>query len=212
MFQFSNLIPLPLAEKDLSSSEVWGQDWALAEGTAYFLEAPSGRGKTTFQHLLYGLRQDYSGQISWKGQDIRQFSAEDWAVLRQKELAIIFQDLRLFPQLSMAENLILKQELNPAMDVDQLKAAAEELDMMEHWDRPTGLLSYGQKQRIAIIRALSQPFSLLLMDEPFAHLDQENIRRACQLIQRRCEEEKASFLIASLGDDYFLNYDKTIRL
>jgi len=212
MFQFSNLIPLPLQEKDLSKSEVWGCNWALAEGTAYFLEAPSGRGKTTFQHLLYGLRQDYRGSISWKGKDIRQFSAEDWAILRQNELAIIFQDLRLFPQLSMAENLMLKQELNPAMSLDQLKAAAEALDMMEHWDRPTELLSYGQKQRIAIIRALSQPFSLLLMDEPFAHLDQENVRRACELIQRRCEEEKASLLIASLGDDYFLKYDQRIRL
>ena len=79
-------------------------------------------------------------------------------------------------------------------------------------DKPCGLLSYGQKQRFAIVRALCQPFEILLMDEPYAHLDQKNIQLACELIMENCQKQKASYLIASLGETYQLAYSQQLDL
>jgi ABC-type lipoprotein export system ATPase subunit len=74
------------------------------------------------------------------------------------------------------------------------------------------ILSYGERQRIAIIRSLMQPFEWLLLDEPFGHLDEENIRKACELIKSECKKRDAGILMTSLGPDYFLYYDNQFSL
>jgi ABC-type phosphate/phosphonate transport system ATPase subunit len=70
----------------------------------------------------------------------------------------------------------------------------------------------GQQQRVAILRALCQPFELILLDEPFSHLDEENTRRCITMINERCSELKAGFVLTSLGDTHQFNYDKELKL
>jgi len=70
----------------------------------------------------------------------------------------------------------------------------------------------GQQQRVAIVRALCQPFDWLLMDEPFSHLDEENTQRSLKLIIERCAELKSGFVLTSLGDDHGIQYDQTLML
>jgi ABC-type cobalamin/Fe3+-siderophores transport system ATPase subunit len=65
----------------------------------------------------------------------------------------------------------------------------------------------GQQQRVAIIRALCQPFEILLMDEPFSHLDAENSLKCLTLINKRCDEIGAGFVLTTLGDDHGFKYD-----
>ena len=168
------------------------------------------------QLIMYGIRKDYEGTatIDWKGEKIalKNLSLADWAELRQSKLSIIFQDLRLFPDLTALENIALKNDLTKHKSAAEIQQMAERLGVDAFLHRKAGILSYGQRQRMAIIRALCQPFELLLMDEPFSHLDADNIQKCCQLIMEECKAQGAGYIIASLGERYQFEYDRTIQL
>jgi ABC-type lipoprotein export system ATPase subunit len=125
---------------------------------------------------------------------------------------MVFQDLKLFEELSVRENLLIKNRLSDRFSEKELRDLLDRLDIGDQWKKPVHQLSTGQKQRTAIVRALSQPLDLLLLDEPFSHLDDENVQRATALIEERLEEEGAGMILASLADPYGLRYDRTLRL
>jgi ABC-type lipoprotein export system ATPase subunit len=212
MFTLSNVIPIPLKEQNIGHSEVWNTELNILAGKKIFISAPSGKGKTTFQLMLYGIRKDYEGTIKLDGKDIRTFDLKNWSEIRQNKLSIIFQDLRLFPDLTALENIELKNNLSGHKTKEQIIQMAENLGVASFMNKKAGILSYGQRQRMAIIRAMCQPFELLLMDEPFSHLDKENIEKACSLIKTETELNRAGYIIASLGDRYSLDYDLTVHL
>jgi putative ABC transport system ATP-binding protein len=89
---------------------------------------------------------------------------------------------------------------------------AERLGVSHILDQRTGLCSYGEQQRIAIIRALIQSFDWLIMDEPFSHLDQENIAKAAALIAEECTKRKAGFMLTDLDDDNHFQYTRVMNL
>lgn len=213
MFSLKQVVPHPL-EGHINNSQIWNQTLDFDAQKRYFVLAPSGTGKTTLQHLLYGLRTDYHGDISIQtvNKNVKQLSLAEWAELRREQISIVFQDLRLFPQLTALENIELKNQLCKHRTLAQIKDMADRLGVVDLLEKPSGILSYGQRQRFAIIRALTQPFHFLLMDEPFAHLDQDNIKKACTLIQEICEIQGAGMLLASLGDRYYLDYDEEFNL
>jgi putative ABC transport system ATP-binding protein len=137
---------------------------------------------------------------------------EQLSVLRQGPVSIIFQDLRLFPSLTTWENLEIKRTLTDAVATDEVRSMMESLGIADRADRPAATLSYGEQQRVAIIRALLQPFNWLLMDEPFSHLDSENRARAARLIQSAIERNNASFLLLDLDDNNLFPYSQKLRL
>ncbi len=217
MFQLCSVLPQPLQSQIRAGSEIWRTDRQISANRRYFVSAASGKGKTTLQHILYGMRRDYEGEAIYTNPEGQAFSLqkmnlEQWATLRARDVAIVFQDLRLFPNLTARENLQLKNELTQHLNPTQIEDYCARLGVSDLLDRPAGLLSYGQRQRFAIIRALCQPFRTLLMDEPFSHLDTENIRLACALISEHCAAHKAGYLVASLGDHYFLDYDEKLAI
>ena len=79
-------------------------------------------------------------------------------------------------------------------------------------DSLVGTLSLGQRQRAAVIRALCQPFSFLLLDEPFSHLDNSNIKIIVEILNKELEERQAAVIITALDDLPFFEFDKTINL
>lgn len=215
MFRLENVVPSPLVG-NTAGSQIWGQTLEIQTEKSYFVSAPSGTGKTTLQHLLYGLRTDYNGTVkiqSLKGEKVlSRLSLAEWTLIRREHLSVVFQDLRLFPQLTALENILLKNQLCRHKNMADIETMATRLGIVELFHKKCGILSYGQRQRVAIIRALIQPFQFLLMDEPFAHLDQENTKKACALVEATCEAEGAGFLLASLGDSYYLDYQQKFRL
>ena len=138
--------------------------------------------------------------------------SEEWAEIRQKNYSIVFQDLRLFPQLTAKENILLKSNLQQYKSETEIKEMATRLGIEDLLDKPCHTLSFGQRQRVAIIRALSQPFDFLLLDEPFSHLDKANIHAATKLIQDECTAQGSGLIIVSLGEQYFFNYDAEVIL
>lgn len=212
MFQLNNVQPEPIPPALMEQSNIWATNLNIQKGKRYLVTAASGKGKSTFLHAMYGLRKDYTGQVNFDNQDVKAFYLDNWATIRQENVAIVFQDLRLFLNLSGLENIQLKSELTNAKSIEQIKVMAKRLGVDTILGQTCGTMSYGQRQRIAIIRALCQPFDILFLDEPFSHLDEANIRAACELINEVCEEQNAGFILVSLGESYFLEYDKTLVL
>src|SRR6185295_14901973 len=132
-------------------------------------KAPSGTGKSTLIAYLYGIRKDFSGTIRF-GND-SSISLKQWSELRNKKIAVVFQDLRLFPQLTAMENIQLKNSFSKSKTEEEIIQLAAKLGIDHKLKSKCGNLSLGQQQRVAIIRSLCQPFEFLLLDEPFSHLD-----------------------------------------
>lgn len=196
----------------MRQSEVWQQDLSWQEPQRIFVQAPSGAGKTTLIHILYGLRGDTEGAVLWGGNKLSGMSEESLCALRREQLSIIFQDMRLFPELSAWENLEIKRALTDTVSRAELRDMLESLGIADRSNRPAATLSYGEQQRVAIIRALLQPFDWLLMDEPFSHLDEMNKRCAAALIESVTQRNHASLLLAELDDNDYFPYTLRLKL
>jgi putative ABC transport system ATP-binding protein len=197
LIHFYNVLPKPLADTPISGN-VWNRNFALFKGRKYVVQAEAGKGKTTLLNIIYGIRKDYKGETFFDDENILPFSPDRFANLRSQNISYLFQDLRMFPELTARENILLKpgcKYTNAHIDV-----WAEKLGVPKHLDKICRTLSLGQQQRIAMIRALVQPFEWLLLDEPFSHLDTANAQAMLELILQRTEEEKAGIIVTSLGD------------
>lgn len=206
------IMPVPLASIQHSPESIWGNYVEMNSGQKILLNASSGKGKSTFTLTAVGLRNDYSGVVRYDDRDIRTFTPDDWTMIRQEKVSVVFQDLQLFPNLTVGENLLIKNSLSPVFSETEIRRLLERLEIDNKWDQQCSLLSMGQQQRVAIIRALCQPFEILIMDEPFSHLDEENTQRCLKMINERCDEQNAGFVLTTLGDDHKFKYDKELKL
>jgi len=205
--------PIPLLDHPkIGKSDVWLNKCTFKKGQRYLIKAPSGRGKSSFMHLIYGLRRDYKGRISIGDTEISKMNLEDLAALRKAKLSIVFQDLRLFPQLTALENIQIKNDLTKHKTTEEIHQMISKLNVEDILDQTPTTLSYGQQQRIALIRALCQPFDFLLLDEPFSHLDKANISLAKELIDQELKRTDSGLIIVSLGSDYKQKFDYTLQL
>lgn len=209
-----HVIPAPLEENlRQQPSDIFANDCRFEHGKNYLVSAPSGKGKSTLMHILYGLRGDYSGTALLDDADVRSLKPDQWSALRSSKLAMVFQDLRLFLSLTAEQNLHVKAQLHPQADyVARAAEWAKRLGVAPYLSQKADTLSYGQRQRVAIVRALCQPFQWLFLDEPFSHLDAANARLAAALIAEVCAEQNASVIMVSLGDDYGMAFDQHLIL
>lgn len=205
-------MPHPLASIQHGEESIWGKLVEFHSGKHILLNASSGKGKSTFTNTTIGVRRDYEGVLKYADRDTRTFSPDEWTKIRQEKVAVVYQDLQLFPGLTVAENLLLKNKLKDVYSEQELKNQLAYLEIDNKWDQVCGLLSMGQQQRLAIVRALCQPFEWLLMDEPFSHLDEENTQKCLQLIVNRCQEQQAGFVLTTLGDTHGYGYDYELKL
>jgi ABC-type lipoprotein export system ATPase subunit len=209
-----SLIPLPLKDRPQHAlSQIWRKQSTFHQGEWIKIQAPSGTGKTSFQHILYGIRQDYEGAVIYNHQNLKDFDENALALLRQQQLSVIFQDLKLFGNLTSLENIELKRLLSPGFrTAESIQEMAILLGIDGIMHQPAAICSYGEQQRIAIIRALMQPFEWLIMDEPFSHLDDANIQKAAALIASECKARGAGLIITDLEADNHFPYQRQLFL
>lgn len=210
--QLNKVVPVPSEEVEFSQNSIWNSTFMLEKGEKVLLNATSGKGKTTFAFLLAGLRKDYSGEITFDGQNSKNFSLKEWATLRAQKLSFVFQDLQLFGELTVAENLLIKNQLTSTFTEEEIKAMVNQLGIGDKWQSTCNTLSMGQQQRVAIIRALCQPFDWLIMDEPFSHLDENNILLAKELIEQVVAEQNAGLVMTALGKSEVFKFTKELFL
>lgn len=206
------VVPDYIEKENINGSQVWGKHIVIENGEHLHIVAPSGKGKTSLMHFIYGLRKDYTGIISYDDTDTKKLSTESFSSLRQKKVSIIFQDLRLFPEQNVRQNIEIKRLLNPYHPPAIVDEMSKRLGIETKLDQLAKTCSYGEQQRIAIIRSLMQPFDFLLLDEPYSHLDDANREKAMNLIYEECEERNAAMIFADLKMIDFLKGEKIIYL
>jgi putative ABC transport system ATP-binding protein len=158
------------------------------------------------------MRNDYNGSISYDNRPIRDFTPEDFAQLRKNHISIVFQDLRLFPAQTVQQNLEIKRQLNPFHKPSKIEEMASRLGLADKLNSICSTCSYGEQQRIAIIRSLLQPFDFLLLDEPFSHLDDNNAQKAMSLMMEEAELRRAGIIFADLERIDFYPYTRLLHL
>lgn len=207
-----NIIPDFLEKEKIEGSAVWNKHLEIAKGEKIQVIAPSGKGKTSMVHFLYGLRNDYSGNILFNRRPIMSFSPADYATVRKEQMSIIFQDLRLFPDHTTYENIEIKRALQPFHPVNKIAEMTDRLGIGSKINQLCHKCSYGEQQRIAIIRALQQPFDLLIMDEPFSNLDEINTKKAMELIEEEAAARNAAIILFDLKDTEYFKPDRNLYL
>ena len=180
-------------------SGVWLQEVTFRKGEYCLLEAASGTGKTSLCHFLYGIREDYAGRILFDGADCRGFSAAAWSGLRRRSLSMLFQDLRLFGELTVAENIGLKNELTHFKTQEQIGRMLEAAGIADKRDAP-------------VIRCMCQPFDFILLDEPVSHLDAANGELLSGMLLEEAQAQGAGIVVTSVGSRLGLPYHKTLTL
>ena len=193
-----HLLPTYFNERTTQTSEIWGKELVFEKGELIKVVAPSGSGKSSLINFLYGMRKDYNGTISYSGKEINKFSIEDFAGYRRDHISIVFQDMKLFADQTVQQNLEIKRQLNPYHPAEKIKEMADRLGIAGRLSYKCSTCSYGEQQRVAIIRSLLQPFDILLLDEPLSHLDDDNSQKAMRLILEEGRARNATILFADL--------------
>lgn len=209
--ELQQTLPAVFAGRDSIISDVWHQSLTLKRGEAYLVEAASGTGKSSLCSYVYGYRNDYQGIICFDGKNIRTLSVRDWVEIRKCSISMLFQELRLFTELTAWENVQLKNSLTGFKSKKEIKAWFEQFGIADKWDTPIAKMSFGQQQRVALVRALCQPFDFIFLDEPISHLDEENGRIMSRILVEEADRQGAGIIVTSIGKHLELNYTKNVE-
>lgn len=210
--KFSKVIPEIFLQRNDLHSDIWEQDVTFEKGGLYLLEANSGKGKSTFCSYILGYRNDYNGQVLFDGTDTRSLKVADWVDIRTRHLSYLFQELRLFPELTAFENVEIKNKLTGFKTRKQIIEWFDMLGIGDKVDAKIGHMSFGQQQRVAMLRALVQPFDFILADEPISHLDDTNSNIMGELMMSEAKAQGAGVIVTSIGKHMDLDYEKVFRL
>ena len=209
---FNNVLPHVFENNEDITSEVWRKDVEFEKGNTYLVEADSGKGKSTFCSYVIGYRHDYSGQILFDDKDIKAMKVADWTNVRKQNISYLFQELRLFPELTAFENVEIKNRLTGFKTREEIEQMFERLGIMDKLNVKVGLMSFGQQQRVAMIRALVQPFDFILADEPISHLDNRNSQTMGEMMMEEVKRQGAGVIVTSIGKHIEMHYDKVLKL
>lgn len=209
----SGLVPQALQEThNTYNAAVWQEDMVFHQGEQVLVAGPSGSGKTMLMHLLYGLRKDFEGKLYWSVYNMAEVNAMHLSQLRSTSLSMVFQDMRMFEELTVWENIDINRRLTDTVSAYDAEKWLEKLGLMPKAEHKITQLSPGEQQRVCIVRALAQPFEWLLMDAPFVHQDYFNKQKCIALIKEVIELTRAGIIVTSLKDNEDFVYDKKIML
>ncbi|MFC2383896.1 MAG: ATP-binding cassette domain-containing protein [Hoylesella saccharolytica] len=209
---FESVLPQVFTHHKDFKSEIWNSKVTFERGYLYLVEAESGKGKSTFCSYISGYRHDYAGHILFDETDISTYKMCDWANFRRRHISHLFQELRLFPELTAFENVEIKNQLTRWKSSTQIKEWFEQLDIADKLGVEVGKMSYGQQQRVAMMRALVQPFDFLLLDEPISHLDDNNAQTMTEIMLTEARQQEAAVIVTSIGKHTELPYERILRL
>ena len=197
----------------IRSSQIWGeQSFVIRRGCRICIQAESGSGKSSLLSFIFGLRNDYNGERLFDGTDIKTISVPQWCDIRTSTISLLPQDMGLFPELTVAQNIELKNNRTGHKSGVQIEELLERLGIAGKRDVAVGKLSIGQMQRVALVRAVCQPFDFIFLDEPVSHLDARNNRIVADIVGEEADRQGAGIIATSVGNHLLLDNAQFISL
>ena len=184
----------------------------VAEGEFVAVRGPSGCGKTTLLLTLGGMQRPSDGSVQLGGRDLYALSPAERAGLRSSEIGFVFQMFHLVPYLDLLGNVLLACPGKPSAEVRQRASGLmDELGLADRASHRPGELSAGERQRLAVARALLNRPKLILADEPTGNLDPEN---AAEVIRHLAEFHRGggTVVLVTHGAATDAYADRTLRL
>jgi putative ABC transport system ATP-binding protein len=187
----------------------------IASGTAAAITGRSGCGKTTLLHLLAGILRPDSGSICVRDRSLETLTEASRRAFRLQNIGLIFQDFQLIDYLSVLENVLLPCRLNPAVNLSQqhrnrASALLANAGLAAHQRHSVTQLSHGERQRVAVCRALLLNPGLLLADEPTGNLDPETSQQILQLLLSQAREHSATLIMVTHDHSLLSQFDQVI--
>ena len=190
----------------------------MKKGDSIAIMGPSGSGKTTLLNIIGLLDRPESGTISFMGTSIANFSDDESAVYRNRNVGFVFQDHLLLPHLTVSENIslpLLASDNTPeelSAKRIRLKMLMERTGIYDLKDKYPFRISGGEAQRVALVRALANNPSILLADEPTGSLDSKNATILGDLLLEMNSEYGITIILATHSAELAKKISKTYRL
>lgn len=185
------------------------------QGEKIAIIGPSGIGKTTLLNLIAGIMLPESGSVMINDQHINQLSDQERRNFRVSTVGFIFQDFKLIEYLSVVDNILLPFRINKALTTNNsirthAKNLSSQLGIETHMHKKPGKLSQGEKQRVAICRALINDPQLILADEPTGNLDPDNKARIMEALITYSNENSTSLITVTHDHELLSYFDRTL--
>jgi ABC-type lipoprotein export system ATPase subunit len=186
----------------------------VEEGESIAIIGPSGSGKTTLLNMIGTLDRPDAGKILYRNKDITGLSRKEIEKFRNKEIGIIFQMHYLLPQCTLFENVLLPTlpDKNDRNSHERAEKLIRRVGLWEHKDKKPQLLSGGECQRTAVVRALINNPGLLLADEPTGALDHENAVQLTDLLLEINRDDKLTLIMVTHSQEMAEKMKKIFRL
>lgn len=210
------MIELHDIRKNFGTLEVLkGIDLTINQGEVVSIVGPSGAGKTTLLQIIGTLDRPDSGRVLFDGVDISVYKEKQLSAFRNRHIGFVFQFHQLLPEFTAVENVMMPALISGANMNDARQRAMEMLDYLKLTDRAThkpAELSGGEKQRVAVARALINRPQVILADEPSGSLDTHNKEELHKLFFDLRDELGQTFIIVTHDEQLANTTDRTIRL
>jgi len=202
-----------LAHRYGSSEVLRLTDWKVAPGERWLVLGPSGSGKTTLLHLVAGLIRPAEGELEVAGENLRELDGMRLDRWRGATVGIVLQSLHLLRHLSVRDNLRIAQYLAHAPQDDaRIAETLGALGVADKAARRAAELSEGERQRVAVARAVVNRPKLLLADEPTANLDDRAAAQAVELLLEQAERHGATLVVATHDSRVKRNFERRLDL
>jgi lipoprotein-releasing system ATP-binding protein len=181
-------------------------------GKSLAIMGPSGSGKSTLLNIIGTLDTSDSGTVDIFGTNPFALNEKDLAAFRNTSIGFIFQSHHLLPQCSILENVLLPTIVSKTNALDRAKRLIERVGLTHRIDARPGMLSGGECQRAAVVRALINGPRLLLADEPTGSLDRISADAIGTLLAEIVREEKAALITVTHSPELAQRMDATLEL
>jgi lipoprotein-releasing system ATP-binding protein len=190
----------------------------VSEGDSIAIMGPSGSGKTTLMNIIGLLDKPDGGEIAFRDSSIADYSDDESALYRNRNIGFVFQDHLLLPHLTVYENILLpllatkqtKEEIE--VKEEHIKKLMEKTGISDLSGKYPSLISGGEAQRVALVRALANNPSILLADEPTGSLDSKNAEMLGELLLKLNKESRLTLILATHSADLAKKMSRTLRL
>ncbi len=190
-----------------------GVNFEVAEREFVSIIGKSGSGKSTLLHMIGGLDTPSSGTVTVDGVNLETLNAEQLALFRRRKVGFIFQQYNLIPNLNVYDNITFPLELDGAqVDEEFIRELLEILNISEKQEMLPSMLSGGEQQRVAIIRALASKPAIILADEPTGNLDTAASHDVIGLLKVLSRKYQQTLIVITHDLDIAQMADRIVRI